>query len=338
MPKISVIMSALNAEKYIRKAIESILNQTVNDIELIMVDDGSTDGTLKIMRQYERGNVHIIVNEKNLGIAISLNKAMQKASGKYIAKMDADDISALKRLEKQSLFMDAHPEVVVLGTSAYHIDAEGHVRSVHQQPLVDDALQFALNFHYPFYNSSLMLRRDMLVKHQIGHDEAYGSAAEDFSFVAKIASYGKLANLAEPLQFFRKHNESTCEVNADKQLNNNMLIAQKNLSNTLKNKYESEELKRLLLVGHSDDVSCKDFFAFSKMAQDAAGTNIKEEALKQVMGVMLLKTLMRNKKMLLDPAVLWQLIFNKKWGVFVTLRYKNAIKKWQNNTLTDIPD
>ncbi len=127
-------------------------------------------------------------------------------------------------------------------------------------------------------------------------------------------------------------------MNADKQLNNNLLIAQKNLFNTLKNKYRNEEIQRLLLVGHRDGVSCKDFFAFSKMAQDAAGTNLKEKALKQVMGVMLLKTLMRNKKMLLDPAVLWQLIFNGKWGIFTTICYKKYIKKWQKNALTDIPD
>ena len=106
-PAISVIMTAYNTEKYIKEAIESILNQTFKDFEFIIVDDGSTDNTRLIIEEYAKKDrrIKILYNKKNLGIVKSLNKAIAIAKGKYIARMDSDDVSKLNRLEKQFVFM-----------------------------------------------------------------------------------------------------------------------------------------------------------------------------------------------------------------------------------------
>ena len=117
MPRVSVVMPAYNAEKYIGEAIDSILNQTFTDFEFIIIDDGSSDRTADIVKSYSDPRIRLLANERNSGIVASLNRGIQKATGKYIARMDADDYSRLDRIKKQVDFLDNHPEVIALGTS-----------------------------------------------------------------------------------------------------------------------------------------------------------------------------------------------------------------------------
>src|SRR5438270_280343 len=113
IPKISVIMPAYNAQKYISQAIESILNQTFKDFELIIIDDASQDNTAKIIGDFARKDNRIIYlrNKENLKLSKALNLGIKKAQGKYIARMDADDISLPDRLDKQFSFMEKHQEI-----------------------------------------------------------------------------------------------------------------------------------------------------------------------------------------------------------------------------------
>ena len=115
MPKLSVIMPAYNAEKYIGEAIESILNQTFTDFEFIIIDDGSSDHTADIIKGFHDERIRFIQNEKNSGVANTLNKGLELSQGEYIARMDADDISLPARFEKQVAFMEANPDVAVVG-------------------------------------------------------------------------------------------------------------------------------------------------------------------------------------------------------------------------------
>ena len=126
-PRISVIMSVYNGEKYLREAIESILNQTFTDFEFLIVNDGSTDGSLEIIQSYQDERIRVINNEQNIGLTKSLNKAIKQARGEYIARQDADDISLPNRFEEQIKYFEKHPETAILGTSKYVIDEDGKI-------------------------------------------------------------------------------------------------------------------------------------------------------------------------------------------------------------------
>ena len=128
-PLISVIMPAYNAEKYIGEAIESILNQTLKDFELIIVNDASTDSTGNIIKSYAEkdSRIVVLVNENNLNIAGSLNRGISVAKGTFIARMDADDIALPERLEMQAKVMSENPQVAVVGNDIQLINESGVV-------------------------------------------------------------------------------------------------------------------------------------------------------------------------------------------------------------------
>ncbi len=123
-PVISVVMSVYNEENYVAASIESILNQTFNDFEFVIINDGSTDKTQEILERYiqQDERIRLIVNQSNLGLATSMNKGLTVAKGRYIAMMDAADISHAERLEKQVKFLEANSNVSLLGSWVYWID------------------------------------------------------------------------------------------------------------------------------------------------------------------------------------------------------------------------
>jgi glycosyltransferase EpsE len=127
MPKISVIMGVFNGSNRVNRAIESILNQTYKDFELIICDDGSTDNSVNIIEEYAIQDKRIILikNPYNMKLSVSLNNCLNVAQGEYIARMDDDDISHIDRFEKQVRFLDAHPEYSIVGTSRNMFDING---------------------------------------------------------------------------------------------------------------------------------------------------------------------------------------------------------------------
>lgn len=183
MPKISVVMPAYNAEKYITEAIESILNQTCGDFELIILNDCSKDGTEEIILSYDDERIVYIKNEENLGVARTLNKGLQMAKGEYIARMDADDISLPQRLEKQVAFLDGHPDVAVVGVGVTVFDEDGDVqtRLFSEEPArmrVD--MLFACGLAHP----GVMFRREVIVGLD-GYHPAY-NGLEDYELWDRV--------------------------------------------------------------------------------------------------------------------------------------------------------
>lgn len=335
--KLSVIMSALNGGKYIAKTIESILGQSFTDFEFIMVDDGSTDDTFEIMRSFDDDRIIILKNEENLGIAKSLNKALKQASGEYIAKMDADDISFVQRFMKQVTYLDEHPEVAVVGTGAYHIDAKGEVQSVHCQPTEDNLIRFALYYSYPFYNSTIMIRKSVLDMHDITHDENYGSAAEDYAFLSKIMPHGRLANIDEPLQYFRKHSESTCAKHEDKQLDNNYVVSVKNCELLFYgDRVRIETLKKVLAMMQASQFTVQDVLQVESLLADIIGRTVEKypidaagvTRLKGYKARVLLKMMFSHKVVMCQPRIILLLICHI--GEFAgALQYQRKLSKWQ---------
>ena len=117
MPKVSVVMPAYNAEKYIGEAIESILNQTFRNFEFIIINDGSVDRTKEIIQEYDDPRIVLLENDKNSGIVVTLNKGVDAATGEYIARMDADDIALSNRIEQQVMFLNTHRNIGVVGSA-----------------------------------------------------------------------------------------------------------------------------------------------------------------------------------------------------------------------------
>ncbi len=133
-PKVTVLLPVYNGARFLRQAIDSVLSQTWKDFELLVVNDGSTDGTAAILESYSDPRIRILSNVQNIGLTLSLNKGLQSARGEYIARIDADDIALPIRLEKQVSYLDQHPEVGLVATGVKVIDERGHVTGSYQAP------------------------------------------------------------------------------------------------------------------------------------------------------------------------------------------------------------
>jgi glycosyltransferase involved in cell wall biosynthesis len=200
MPRVSVITTVYNGEKYIREAIDSVLNQTLEDFELIAVNDGSTDETLEILRSYEDPRIIIIDNQKNIGIPKSLNKALGIARGEYIVRQDADDISSDTRLERQTKFLTENKDVGLVGTSYYRIDGDG------QEICVDECLSGEKAIHFMGL-PTIMVRKDCLDK--MGGFREVFEIAEDYDLYLRISEVFRIGTIREPLYKYRVYNSST---------------------------------------------------------------------------------------------------------------------------------
>lgn len=159
-PPISVIMPVYNAEKFLDESIESILNQTFKDFEFIIIDDGSTDNSLKIIRKYKKKDkrIKVLINKKNQGIAETRNKGLRIAKGKYIVTFDADDISLQKRLQIQYYFLERNQNIFLVGGSAIIIDENGRDFGVFKKFNNPEKIRKKLLKSNPIINSSVMFR------------------------------------------------------------------------------------------------------------------------------------------------------------------------------------
>lgn len=198
IPIVSVIMPVYNAEEYVGLAIESILNQDFRKFEFIIIDDGSTDNSLNIIKTYIDPRIVLVRNETNLKLVASLNKGLHIARGKYIARMDADDISLPARLGKQVEFMEEHPEVGVCGTWVELFGGgEGRGCYSNDPGIAKGTLLFGCSVAHP----SVMMSREIL-ESGLSYSPSYPHA-EDYALWVQIAKTHQISNLAEVLLKYR---------------------------------------------------------------------------------------------------------------------------------------
>jgi len=202
-PKISVIMSSHNGEKFIKEAVSSILAQTFGDFEFLIVQDGSTDLTPVILEEFAKKDkrIKIITNPENLGLTKSLNKALQTARGEYIARMDDDDISLQERLAKQIGFMEKNPKMALIGCLGFIINERGEAIGEKKLALNYPEIKKRLLFNNQFIHSSLMLRKTVLDKEGF-YNEKF-KKAQDYELVLRLAGKYPVANLTEKLLKWR---------------------------------------------------------------------------------------------------------------------------------------
>lgn len=203
MPKISVILPAYNAEKYIKEALDSILSQTFADFELIVLNDCSQDSTEEIILSYEDPRIVYVKNEENLGVARTLNKGLALAKGEYIARMDADDISLPQRFQKQVEYLDAHGEYGICGCWLQVFSDEGD-GAVVQYAQEDREIRADQLFNSGFAHPGVMLRSHALWQAGEGYDPLY-EKAEDYELWHRMLSVSKGHNLPLPLLRYRHH-------------------------------------------------------------------------------------------------------------------------------------
>lgn len=195
-PRVSVVMSVYNAARWLREAVQSVLDQTLRELELIVVDDGSTDGTPAILQAVGDGRLRA-VRQSRAGLTVSLNRGLRLASGPLLARLDADDVALPERLARQVAFLDAHPEVGVLGTACLETDESGRVLGTYRPPVTDAEIRRALIRRNPFVHSSVMMRRDVLEPAGF-YDEAL-AVAQDYELWLRLSRLTRMANLGEPL-------------------------------------------------------------------------------------------------------------------------------------------
>lgn len=196
-PNITVLMPAYNAADYITDAIQSILMQTYADFEFIIINDGSSDNTSNIIAQFNDKRL-IIINQENSGISKALNKGLQIAKGKYIARFDADDICYPERLQKQISFLESNPDYVVIGSDAEYISASGnHLCFFESKGHSNAAIMKDLYKYCPFTHSSVMYKKDAV--EQCGGYNINAHTFEDYLLWIQLSHHGKFANLNEPL-------------------------------------------------------------------------------------------------------------------------------------------
>lgn len=194
VPRVSVLMSVYNGTPYLRNSVQSILDQTFQDFEFVIINDGSTDGTQKILETFADSRIQTVM-QSNTGLTKALNRGLKLCRGEFIARMDADDISMPERLERQLVFLNKNPGVGMVGTAYHEIDDKGEVLLKKPCLLEDNQLRKILIKHNPFCHTSVMIRRSILKK--IGpYDESF-SYAQDYELWFRIARHYKLANLPQ---------------------------------------------------------------------------------------------------------------------------------------------
>lgn len=196
-PAITVLMPAYNAAKYIGEAIQSVLEQTFRDFELLIVDNGSADNTVGIINQFNDARIKLI-EEKKVGIAFALNKGLAEARAEYIARFDADDICEPARFRKQFDFLRANPGYIVCGSDAMYISENGeHLFNFRCTGHTHEEITKQLLAHCPFIHSSVMYRKEPIL--QAGGYPADAHNFEDHLLWVQVKDAGRYANLPERL-------------------------------------------------------------------------------------------------------------------------------------------
>jgi len=204
-PEVTVLMSVYNGEKYLREAIDSILNQTFTDFEFLIVNDGSTDRTAEILQSYDDPRIIIVDNEKNIGLTKSLNIGLRMARGEYIARMDADDMSMPDRLEKEVEFLETHRDYAVVGSFAKILNEDSEVISFMDRPIEDAQIREFFRRDNCIAHGSAMIRMRCLLDVEF-YDESI-ARAQDYDLWLRLSEKYRLANIPKYLYMWRKHDE-----------------------------------------------------------------------------------------------------------------------------------
>lgn len=315
--KISVLMSVHNGEKYLHKAIDSILNQTFKNFEFIILDDASTDNSLNIIQTYQDSRIRLIKNEQNLGLTKSLNKGLDLCEGKYIVRMDADDVSLPNRIQSQVDYMEKNQDIGVCGSWAKFIgEREGIICKM---PINYDEIKCRLMFENVIIHPSVIIHKEMFEKFSLKYDENL-QFAQDYELWCRAIDCFKFANIPEVLLLYRIHQGQIWTKNRKPQDSVAIEVSMKMLKKLSIN-IDKEELQYLINILHKNlHISLKEikdietFLIKIKKANDE-NCYLNKEALNRELNVRFYSICYHAKAPIADVASIF---------------YKSAINKEQN--------
>ena len=199
-------MAVHNGERHLRESVESLLAQTMEDFELLVVDDGSTDGSRGILDSYGDARIRVLTNEQNLGLTPSLNRGLREARSSYVARQDADDLSEPQRFQRQCELLDRRPDVALVASHYRRIDDDGRSTGDRVVPLETLDIRWRLLFLNAFAHSSVMFRRSVALD-LAGYDERF-RYAQDYDLWSRVAERHDVAAVPETLVSYRRSSDS----------------------------------------------------------------------------------------------------------------------------------
>lgn len=215
MSKVSVFMPVYNSARFLDDSIQSILAQTFSYFNLIIINDGSTDNSLDIIKKYQQADKRItVVDRAHRGTAVTRNEGLALAKGEYLALIDSDDKIHPKRLSKQIDFLDNNKNIVACGTMMKQF---GEKSSVVKQPLDPDIIKIALLFSPSISNATAMMRLSKVVENKITYKET-DFQSQDYRFWAKVSQIGQISNINEVLYYYRSHPTQATQANRHNQI------------------------------------------------------------------------------------------------------------------------
>ena len=204
MPLVSALVAVHDDAPHIRYAVDSVLRQTIEDLELIVVDDASSDETPSILRGISDPRVRVVTSERQSGLAASLNRGLELVQGRFVARLDSDDVAFPDWLEHLVARIRRQPPAAVVGTGIAELDAAGRPGPVHRLPQGANAVRWHALFSSPFFHSTVLLEREVLDAHGLRYDPAF-LESEDYELWTRLLALADGDNLAEPLVLRRMH-------------------------------------------------------------------------------------------------------------------------------------
>lgn len=248
-PLISVILPVYNAELYLSEAVDSILNQTVNDFELILIDDGSTDGSLSIAQAYAKQDERVVlISQPNMGLVETLNKGISLAKGRYIARMDADDISLENRFEEQVKLLESGYDLC--GCHFHFMTESGKISKSRVVSTVVDFQSVILTRSTPFAHGSVMIRKSFLTDNKLKYSNVKYKSAEDYYLWVRCFEHGAaIGNVDEYLFLYRDFDLSLSKINAKRNFSDAIAISNCFVSNNFK---KIDSVLKVSLTGNAN--------------------------------------------------------------------------------------
>lgn len=250
-PTLSVILPIYNGLPYLEEAINSVLSQSFRDFEFLIINDGSSDGSALIVDKFDDPRIHFF-QQQNQGLAATLNRGIALAKGKYIARQDQDDVCFPQRFQKQIAFLDANPDVAMVGTSAEIWVGNERTHRVLAHPTDDASLKLGLLFDNYFVHSSIVIRRDVLKETGGYSEDKSRQPPEDYELWSRVIRAYKVANLPEVLMAYREVPNSMSRVGKSPFLRNLIKISTENIAWAADCAADSPEVTALSQLVHGD--------------------------------------------------------------------------------------
>lgn len=248
-PLITVLLPVRDGERWIRACLESLAEQTFQDFEILLIDDGCTDSTIELALQRQDLTIHVLQGPQQ-GLAAALALGVTQARGEFLARQDVDDLSAPDRLRQQVRFLQQNPNCVAVGSAAAEIDEEGRVLGTIDMPTDPRELQFRAILFNPMIHTSVMMRRLQVLS--VGNYWAPSGRAypEDFDLWSRLLAIGQLANLQDNLVSYRRSSQGVSALNRRALAEGAAAIAARNVTRVLGDEALSEPDKALIGAFH----------------------------------------------------------------------------------------